>query len=423
MNDELNNMSAENDNSTYTRETDNAQSENAALHDDEYNDQPASPAAFGSDSDDNENQLQQKPGPDAYTPPQQPYCDDNNTVQVSYDYSDSKPHKSKANVFIAVMLCLIFAASAFLGVYCIITDISNADYNSLNIAQNNSDRAPVVLNAENKPVQAEDKYIDDDGKYTTEGIAKYIRPQIVEIYVYDSSDMLMPVGSGSGIIITEDGYIVTNTHVIDSADKYIVTTSDSEEYEAVLVGRDAKTDIAVIKIDAKGLPAAVLGNSDEVELGENVVAIGNPAGLTGSVSDGIISGVDRKIRVDATGYEMTCLQTDAAISAGNSGGALVNMYGQIIGITSSKYIDYIHMSYEGLGFAITINEAKPIIEELISTGYVSGRVKMGITFFSSNSYIDEYFKETFGFDMPDELEKSIMITGISDDCDISNTDL
>ncbi len=132
-------------------------------------------------------------------------------------------------------------------------------------------------------------------------------------------------GSGSGIIITEDGYIVTNTHVLDGMEKYVVNTYDNKSYTAEIVGRDAKTDISVIKIDAENLSAAVLGNSDEVNQGEAVVAIGNPAGLTGSITDGIVSGLNRKIKTDATSFEMNCIQTNAAISPGNSGGALVNL--------------------------------------------------------------------------------------------------
>ena len=204
----------------------------------------------------------------------------------------------------------------------------------------------------------------------------------MEIYTYSSSNPDIMIGSGSGIIITQDGYIVTNTHVLEGSqyslldeselekpDSFIVNTYNDKQFEAEIVGRDAKTDIAVIKIKADNLPAAELGDSDETVLGERVAAIGNPAGLTGSITDGIVSGLNRKIKADSTGFEMDCIQTNAAISPGNSGGALVNMYGQVIGITSSKYVS---SSYEGLGFAITINEAKPVIEELISQGYVSG---------------------------------------------------
>lgn len=156
-----------------------------------------------------------------------------------------------------------------------------------------------------------------------------------------------------------------------------------------------------MKIDASGLPYAEMGNSDETAVGEQVVAIGNPEGFNGSVTQGIVSGLNRKIKAESTSYEMNCIQTDAAISSGNSGGALVNMYGQVIGITSSKYIT---STSEGLGFAI------------------SGRVRVGITFLSMDSSTTAEFKEKYKRDIPEKL-RGIWITDVSPDCDISKTDL
>ena len=137
-----------------------------------------------------------------------------------------------------------------------------------------------------------------------------------------------------------------------------------------LIGHDSKTDIAILKIDATGLQPASLGDSDETQLGEEVCALGNPAGFTASISSGVISGLKRSIQVEETTYAMECFQTDAAISPGNSGGALVNRYGDVIGITSSKYGSSFLMGndFEGLGFAITINAALPIITELMENG-------------------------------------------------------
>ena len=140
------------------------------------------------------------------------------------------------------------------------------------------------------------------------------------------------------------------------------------------------------------------------------MAIGNPGGLHGSISGGYVSGINRMIRGDQTGREMNCIQTDAAISPGNSGGALVNMYGQIIGITSSKYVS---SSYEGLGFAITINDAKPIIEELIANGHISGRFKVGITFYEIT---EEQSKAT-------GLPRGLLIDSMDENCDISRSGL
>lgn len=145
--------------------------------------------------------------------------------------------------------------------------------------------------------------------------------------------------SGSGIIISADGYIVTNNHVVQGASKLKVTLNTLEEYDARLIGTDPQTDLAVIKVEASGLTAAVLGNSSDVEVGELAIAIGNPLGqeLAGTVTTGIISATNRTVTVDDVEY--TLLQTDAAINNGNSGGALVNAYGEVIGINSVKWLD------------------------------------------------------------------------------------
>ncbi len=183
-------------------------------------------------------------------------------------------------------------------------------------------------------------------------------------------------GSGSGIIISEDGYIVTNNHVIDGAKRIRVILNNSKEYEAKIVGADAKTDLAILKIEETGLPKAVLGDSDLLEAGERCVAIGNPLGqeLAGSLTQGIISALNRTLTVDNVSY--TLIQTDAAINPGNSGGALVNAYGEVVGINTVKVSA---SEVEGLGFAIPVNNAKPILEDLINFGYVKGRPQIGVT--------------------------------------------
>jgi serine protease Do len=181
--------------------------------------------------------------------------------------------------------------------------------------------------------------------------------------------------AGSGFIITADGYIVTNNHVIEGAKTITVVLDDGSIFEAALVGRDAKNDLAVIKIDGKNLPTVYLGDSAGLQVGELAVAIGNPLGeLSGTVTAGIISALDRLITIN--GQSMHLLQTDAAINPGNSGGALFNSFGEVIGINSAKSSD---IGVEGLGFAIPIDIAKPIIESLIQYGYVQGRPKIGIT--------------------------------------------
>lgn len=195
------------------------------------------------------------------------------------------------------------------------------------------------------------------------------------------------LGSGSGIIISSDGYIVTNNHVIDNATEVTVTLSNGIQYNAKLVATDTKTDIAVIKIEATGLPEATLGDSDAVLVGDRAFALGNPLGmdLSSSFTGGFISGVNRKL--DIEGEDSNFIQTDAAINPGNSGGALVNAYGEVIGINTIKYSGE---SVEGIGFAIPINEAKEIADQLLNKGYVS-RPQIGITISTVTEAVKEYY--------------------------------
>ena len=182
-------------------------------------------------------------------------------------------------------------------------------------------------------------------------------------------------GAGSGVVITKDGYIVTNNHVVTGATKITVRLSDGTEYTATLVGSDIVTDIAVLKINASNLQAAVLGDSTKIIVGETAIAIGNPLGaLGGTVTDGIISALDREITID--GETMNLLQTNAAINPGNSGGGLFNSKGELVGIVNAKSSA---LGVEGLGFAIPINTVKPIVEQLITNGKVQGRIAMGVT--------------------------------------------
>lgn len=202
-----------------------------------------------------------------------------------------------------------------------------------------------------------------------------VKPSVVGV-VTESFQDYTTGSTGSGIILTENGYIVTNNHVIESGNNISVTLDSGDTYSAFVIGKDAQTDIAVLKIEATNLPAAELGNSDELVAGEAAVAIGNPMGmeLQGTVTAGVISAVNRNIMVGNT--SMNLVQTDAAINPGNSGGALINEFGQVIGVNSVKIsVD----NSEGLGFAIPINTVKPIVEELITNGYVSGRPLVGIS--------------------------------------------
>lgn len=210
---------------------------------------------------------------------------------------------------------------------------------------------------------------------TTEQVAEKIRPSIVGVVQYQKG-AVSAYGEGSGIVISSDGYIVTNNHVIDGAYKLEVVTAQGKRYSAKAVGSDARTDLAVVKIAATSLAAAELGDSTKCRVGDQVVAVGNPSGLqlAGSVTSGIISAIDRDI--DVGNGPMNLLQTDAAINPGNSGGALADMYGRVIGINSAKIAQ---AGYEGIGFSIPMASAKPIIESIIKYGYVKDRVKLGLS--------------------------------------------
>lgn len=185
-------------------------------------------------------------------------------------------------------------------------------------------------------------------------------------------------GAGSGVVLTTDGYIVTNYHVISGARQITVTTNDGTAYQATLVGSDESNDVAVLKVDAKNLTPAVLGNSDSLAVGDAVLAIGNPLGtLSGTVTDGIISALERQVTID--GNTMTLLQTSAAVNPGNSGGGLFNASGELVGIVNAKSSsDSSGNAVDNIGFAIPINSVKTIIEDLISHGYVTGQIVLGV---------------------------------------------
>lgn len=182
-------------------------------------------------------------------------------------------------------------------------------------------------------------------------------------------------GAGSGVIVSADGYIATNNHVVSGANKITVTLKNGTQYEATLIGTDPQTDLAVVKIEETGLQPAIFGDSSTLEVGEPAIVIGNPLGqLGGTVTDGIISALDREITIE--GQVMTLLQTNAAINPGNSGGGLFNQKGELVGVVNAKSGGE---NIEGLGFAIPSNIAKPVIDDIIANGYVQGRPQIGIS--------------------------------------------
>ena len=186
--------------------------------------------------------------------------------------------------------------------------------------------------------------------------------------------------SGTGIVLSADGYLITNHHVIENAQVIAVQTSDERQFQAAIVGSDEASDLAVLKVDATDLQPAEFGDSGKLAVGDRVVAIGDPLGaqLRGTMTSGIVSAINRDLEVnDRT---MTLIQTDAALNNGNSGGPLINCYGQVIGINTMKLRSYYSTTAEGLGFAIPMAVAKPILEELMENGYVAGRPAIGISY-------------------------------------------
>ena len=222
---------------------------------------------------------------------------------------------------------------------------------------------------------------------TTEQVADLVSPSVVVItteqVVYSQwswyGQNQVESGAGSGVIISSDGYILTCAHVVDGASTITVTIGD-KDYTATLVGEDTTSDIAVIKIDADGLTPATVGNSDSLKVGQSVMAVGNPLGeLGGTVTGGMISALNRSVTIQGSSSvnTMSLIQMDASVSPGNSGGGLFNMNGELVGIVNAKSSS---SDAEGLGFAVPINDAIKVAQELLENGYVTGRPYLGITY-------------------------------------------
>ena len=355
---------------------------------------------------------------------------DNHDFNNYYNNYNQRPtrRKSKAATYIAIILVTAMISSLIAGaaVYRRFSDqlekvaleAQNASAVSENLAQklaaqnNTADNGAQTLAATN--VNKLTTTAVTGGADVT-AIAKKAGPSIVGIRMTVSGTRFNYYGisndqasEGSGIIYTEDGYIMTNYHVVSSADPRSglsdravleVFLPDGREAKAKFIGGDSKTDLALIKIDLNGLTAAEIGDSSKLEVGEPAVAIGNPLGMefAGSVTAGVISALNRTVEVD--GREMNFIQTDAAINSGNSGGALLNTEGQVIGINSVKVAA---SGVEGLGFAIPVNDAMPVIRELKMNGRVTGRPYIGI----SGEEISGVLSESYG------IPKGIYITEV-----------
>ena len=242
------------------------------------------------------------------------------------------------------------------------------------------------------------------GAISWQDVYEKIMPSVVSIVCSDSRS----TSTGTGVIMDASGYIITNAHVVEDARAIRVLLTDGRELEARCVGSDVLSDLAVLRVNAIGLTPAVFGDSDKLRVGDEVVAIGDPLGveLRGTMTNGIISGINRDIK--SGNRTLTLLQTTAALNTGNSGGPLVNCYGQVVGINTMKIGDYASSAgVEGLGFAIPITSVQSVLDQLANQGYVAGRPDLGITGQTISTFYQVYYRMPAG----------ILITAVDEDSD------
>ena len=320
--------------------------------------------------------------PPRYTSPERVYIG----VHERKPDPEKKP-KAKLSLgaaAILIVICVILSGSAAFGGTLLASRFIKTDPSS-SLSSNSSPEPSVIF----RDVEERN---EEPGTYTQ--VAEVVSPTVVEIVteslVADSFlwGSYVTSGAGSGVIVSSDGMIITNNHVVSGARNIRVRLSDGTEYDAKILGTDTDTDIAVIKIEAENLPFAILGNSNDIDVGEEVLAVGNPLGeLGGTVTNGIVSAISRDVTIDGT--EMTLIQTNAAVNPGNSGGGLFNLYGELIGIVNAKTTSSSSgVSVEGIGFAIPINTVSTVAEELVNHGYVRGKAMLGINYVDITSSYD-----------------------------------
>ncbi|MBO5253601.1 MAG: trypsin-like peptidase domain-containing protein [Clostridia bacterium] len=328
-------------------------------------------------------------------------------AQTAYPQQVKSQKKTKKGVpfgvkLLAVILCCALTSAATLGVFIALLQTGTVTLKTESTVQlpESSEGQAVTLQPTPQTSSASGALLDQD-------IAEKVLPSVVCIqnyqitqqygFLYTSSGGdTSPAGEGSGIVLNAEGYIVTNAHVVNGATSLKVIFYDGSVHEAELVGIDTLTDLAVIKVNTQGEDAAQVvpadfGQASGMRVADKVMAIGNPGGsaFSSSVTIGYVSALNRAIPNQDTGYTMEYIQTDAAINPGNSGGALVNGYGQVIGINTAKISA---TEYEGLGFAIPTDFAQPIIDDLIEFGYVKDRAMLGI----SGQYLDALTGRFYG---------------------------
>ena len=288
-----------------------------------------------------------------------------------------KPRRRRAGRVLRSVLALVLAAAmGFAGGFA-----GSQIYGSPKIVLQSADRSEAASSAlaTSTSTGGTDLTLPQVSALVSPSVVVITTEQVVYSQWYWYGQGQVQSGAGSGVIISDDGYILTCAHVIEDASNITVTIGDTD-YTATVIGSDTTSDIAVIKIDATGLTPAAVGNSDNLVVGEEVIAVGNPLGeLGGTVTNGIISALNRSVSIRSGGavVDMSLIQTNASVSPGNSGGGLFNMAGELVGIVNAKSAD---SEAEGLGFAIPINDAIAVAQDLLEKGYVSGRPYLGITY-------------------------------------------
>lgn len=291
-------------------------------------------------------------------------------------------HRAAVKVTALILACAVAGGLAGWGGAAIAGSGSNSGKTTIQ----QSDRQPVTVQV---------KKVDGQTKMDPATVYASVVNSAVSINCSATSTNIFgqqtqTASSGSGFIITEDGYVVTNYHVVSGASSVQVTLYNGDTYDATVIGGDSDYDVAVLKINASGLQPVTLGESADVNVGDTVLAIGNPLGeLTFSMSQGIVSSCDRAINVDGTPFNM--IQVDCSINPGNSGGPLVNLYGEVVGIVSAKYSSYSSTTVEGLGFAIPISDVRSIITDIMENGAVTDKAYMAITAGTMNEQMAAQF--------------------------------
>ena len=311
----------------------------------------------------------------SYRQQQEQQTQNSQPVYQSQPQGGQTPHKNGKNrlglkIASLALVCALLGGLVGGGTAYLVSNSSNSETTEVNVSNR-------------KPTEIQLKTVDGKNPMTDAELYATNVNSVVSINITATSDpnffgqTTQTAGAGSGFILTPDGYIVTNYHVVGDADTVKVTLYNGDSYDAQYIGGDEDYDIAVIKIEATDLPNVTLGNSDSLNVGDHVLAIGNPLGeLTFSMSEGIASSVNRAIDVDGTPFNM--IQVDASINPGNSGGPLMNLYGEVVGIVSAKYSSYSNTTVEGIGFAIPISDVQTIITDIMENGQVTDKAYMAI---------------------------------------------